>query len=222
MAFPTTCWTILAEATLHGDEAGRDALTRMCESYRRPVVAGARLTPRWIRVGPYSGRSGDFPENARQPVGSDGFHRSRIARFTGVFARRQPPGRHLGGRLGSHRYGHLDDVLAAGLGLRDRHGTGVDAGRGFRRHGRCGSRPHCSRRTISFSASKRWLPDHRRVPTEGKARRSWKGHWEFEIGILISFTAIWRTLAKHPMGEDCSTRPPPAPAGCKGNSSVPM
>ncbi|MBE7496316.1 MAG: sigma-70 family RNA polymerase sigma factor [Verrucomicrobiaceae bacterium] len=37
MAFPTTRWTLLAEATLHGDEAGREALARMCEGYRRPV-----------------------------------------------------------------------------------------------------------------------------------------------------------------------------------------
>lgn len=37
MAFPTTRWTLLAHATLHGDEAGRDALARMCEGYRRPV-----------------------------------------------------------------------------------------------------------------------------------------------------------------------------------------
>lgn len=37
MAFPTTRWTLLAEATLHGDAAGREALARMCEKYRRPV-----------------------------------------------------------------------------------------------------------------------------------------------------------------------------------------
>lgn len=37
MAFPTTRWTLLANATLHGDEAGREALARMCEGYRRPV-----------------------------------------------------------------------------------------------------------------------------------------------------------------------------------------
>ncbi|MBK8035636.1 MAG: sigma-70 family RNA polymerase sigma factor [Verrucomicrobiaceae bacterium] len=37
MAFPTTRWTLLAHATLHGDEAGREALARMCEGYRRPV-----------------------------------------------------------------------------------------------------------------------------------------------------------------------------------------
>lgn len=38
MSFPTTRWTLLAQATLHGDEAGREALARMCERYRRPVV----------------------------------------------------------------------------------------------------------------------------------------------------------------------------------------
>lgn len=37
MAFPTTRWTLLAHATLHGDESGREALARMCEGYRRPV-----------------------------------------------------------------------------------------------------------------------------------------------------------------------------------------
>ena len=38
MAFPTTRWTLLAQATLNGDEAGRESLARMCEGYRRPVV----------------------------------------------------------------------------------------------------------------------------------------------------------------------------------------
>lgn len=42
MAFPTTRWTLLAEATLHGDAAGREALARMCEGYRRPVMAHLR------------------------------------------------------------------------------------------------------------------------------------------------------------------------------------
>jgi|JI6StandDraft_1071083.scaffolds.fasta_scaffold10213_2 DNA-directed RNA polymerase specialized sigma24 family protein len=37
MAFPTTRWTLLAEATLNGDPAGQAALTRMCEAYRRPI-----------------------------------------------------------------------------------------------------------------------------------------------------------------------------------------
>jgi DNA-directed RNA polymerase specialized sigma24 family protein len=44
MAFPTTRWTLLAEATLHGDAAGREALRRLCEMYRQPVIVylGAR------------------------------------------------------------------------------------------------------------------------------------------------------------------------------------
>jgi hypothetical protein len=37
MAFPTTRWTLLAQATLNGDEAGRESLARMCEGYRLPV-----------------------------------------------------------------------------------------------------------------------------------------------------------------------------------------
>ena len=37
MVFPTTRWTLLAEATLNGDPAGQAALTRMCEAYRRPI-----------------------------------------------------------------------------------------------------------------------------------------------------------------------------------------
>lgn len=39
MAFPTTRWTLLAEATLHGDEAGRRTLDSMCAAYRKPVIA---------------------------------------------------------------------------------------------------------------------------------------------------------------------------------------
>lgn len=38
MAFPTTCWTVLAQATLHGDDAGRDALASLCKAYRPPVI----------------------------------------------------------------------------------------------------------------------------------------------------------------------------------------
>jgi RNA polymerase sigma-70 factor (ECF subfamily) len=38
MAFPTTQWTQLAQATLSGDEAGRETLSRMCEAYRQPIV----------------------------------------------------------------------------------------------------------------------------------------------------------------------------------------
>ncbi len=37
MSFPTTRWTLLAEATLHGNTAGQEALTRMCEAYRQPI-----------------------------------------------------------------------------------------------------------------------------------------------------------------------------------------
>lgn len=39
MNFPTTQWTQLADASLNGDEAGREALSYMCEKYRRPVMA---------------------------------------------------------------------------------------------------------------------------------------------------------------------------------------
>jgi len=38
MSFPTTRWTLLAEATLHGDPEGRAGLARLCDKYRRPVV----------------------------------------------------------------------------------------------------------------------------------------------------------------------------------------
>jgi DNA-directed RNA polymerase specialized sigma24 family protein len=39
MTFPTTRWTLLAEATLDGDAAGREALGSLCGAYRRPVLA---------------------------------------------------------------------------------------------------------------------------------------------------------------------------------------
>jgi RNA polymerase sigma-70 factor (ECF subfamily) len=39
MTFPTTQWTLLAEATLNGDGEGCRALAKMCESYRQPVAA---------------------------------------------------------------------------------------------------------------------------------------------------------------------------------------
>jgi DNA-directed RNA polymerase specialized sigma24 family protein len=39
MAFPTTHWTQLAEATLHGDASGQEALAAMCHAYRKPVEA---------------------------------------------------------------------------------------------------------------------------------------------------------------------------------------
>lgn len=42
MAFPTTNWTLLAQASLNGDEAGRRALDALCTAYRRPVVAYLR------------------------------------------------------------------------------------------------------------------------------------------------------------------------------------
>jgi len=46
--FPSTHWTLLAQATLTGDTAGREALARLCENYRPPVVAflRARGVPR--------------------------------------------------------------------------------------------------------------------------------------------------------------------------------
>ncbi|MFN0127724.1 MAG: RNA polymerase sigma factor [Verrucomicrobiales bacterium] len=46
--FPSTHWTQLAQATLTGDPAGRDALARLCEKYRPPVIAflHARGVPR--------------------------------------------------------------------------------------------------------------------------------------------------------------------------------
>lgn len=42
MLFPTTHWTLLAEATLNGDTRGRSALETMCREYRRPVFAVLR------------------------------------------------------------------------------------------------------------------------------------------------------------------------------------
>lgn len=47
MKFPTTRWTQLAHATLHGDSAGRLALGEMCEHYREAIVAF--LTARGLR-----------------------------------------------------------------------------------------------------------------------------------------------------------------------------
>jgi RNA polymerase sigma-70 factor (ECF subfamily) len=37
--FPTTHWSLLAEASLSGDAEARGALARLCETYRPPVVA---------------------------------------------------------------------------------------------------------------------------------------------------------------------------------------
>jgi DNA-directed RNA polymerase specialized sigma24 family protein len=42
MSFPTTHWTMLAEATLNGDTAGRLALERMCREYHKPVFVVLR------------------------------------------------------------------------------------------------------------------------------------------------------------------------------------
>lgn len=39
MAFPTTHWSLLADATLAGDTMGRRALDEMCAAYRQPVIA---------------------------------------------------------------------------------------------------------------------------------------------------------------------------------------
>ena len=38
MNFPTTHWSVLAQATLHGDAAGRAALGKLCQAYWRPVA----------------------------------------------------------------------------------------------------------------------------------------------------------------------------------------
>ncbi len=38
MNFPTTQWTLIADATLNGDRDGCHALAKMCESYRQPVM----------------------------------------------------------------------------------------------------------------------------------------------------------------------------------------
>jgi DNA-directed RNA polymerase specialized sigma24 family protein len=42
MSFPTTHWTLLAEATLNGDTRGRSALEQMCRDYHRPVFVVLR------------------------------------------------------------------------------------------------------------------------------------------------------------------------------------
>jgi DNA-directed RNA polymerase specialized sigma24 family protein len=42
VSFPTTHWTQLAEATLHGDTHGRQALEQMCRDYHRPVFVALR------------------------------------------------------------------------------------------------------------------------------------------------------------------------------------
>jgi len=47
MSFPTTRWTLLAEATLAGDALGQKALDDLCMSYRKPVEQF--LTARGLR-----------------------------------------------------------------------------------------------------------------------------------------------------------------------------
>lgn len=42
MNFPTTQWSLLAQATLHGDPAGRQALGEFHRKYREPVLAFLR------------------------------------------------------------------------------------------------------------------------------------------------------------------------------------
>ncbi len=42
MSFPTTNWTLLANATRLGDESGRRALGQLCEAYRRPLTVYLR------------------------------------------------------------------------------------------------------------------------------------------------------------------------------------
>lgn len=42
MAFPETNWSILAEATLHGDESARTALGDLCQQYWQPVYVAIR------------------------------------------------------------------------------------------------------------------------------------------------------------------------------------
>ncbi len=43
MAFPETTWTVLAEATLNGEEGGQAALAEICEKYCEPVDAAIRF-----------------------------------------------------------------------------------------------------------------------------------------------------------------------------------
>lgn len=38
MNFPTTHWSVLAQATMNGDAAGREALGSLCQAYWRPVA----------------------------------------------------------------------------------------------------------------------------------------------------------------------------------------
>lgn len=43
MNFPTTHWSVLAQATMNGDAAGREALGKLCMSYWRPVADFLKL-----------------------------------------------------------------------------------------------------------------------------------------------------------------------------------
>ena len=43
MEFPKTSWTILASATLNGDESGRKALNELCRTYWQPVASFIRV-----------------------------------------------------------------------------------------------------------------------------------------------------------------------------------
>lgn len=42
MEFPQTSWTILASATLNGDESGQQALDKLCRTYWQPVASFIR------------------------------------------------------------------------------------------------------------------------------------------------------------------------------------
>lgn len=42
MAFPTTRWSLLAQATIHGDAMQREALAEFYRRYREPVVSYLR------------------------------------------------------------------------------------------------------------------------------------------------------------------------------------
>lgn len=44
MSFPTTNWKMLAQATVHGDEAGRSAMGELCEIYWNPVYVAVRAS----------------------------------------------------------------------------------------------------------------------------------------------------------------------------------
>jgi DNA-directed RNA polymerase specialized sigma24 family protein len=56
MSFPNTSWTVLAQATLQGNEAGRRAMEEFCQLYWRPVYLAICA----------SGRSGEDAEDQTQ------------------------------------------------------------------------------------------------------------------------------------------------------------